>query len=62
MLMPSPNSTSSSRRRSTSLDTFSLVATEVNSEMKSVSNSAYFRMSNRSMVPQRRSISPLMAT
>lgn len=58
MFVPSPNSTSSRRRRNTSLDRFSLVATEVNSAMKSVSNSAYFRMSSRSMVPQRRSISP----
>ncbi len=62
MLVPRPNSTSSSRRRSTSLDRFSRVATEANSAMKSVSNSAYFRMSSRSMVPQRRSISALMAT
>lgn len=42
MFVPSPNRTSSSRRRSTSLDRFSRVATEVNSAMKSVSNSAYF--------------------
>ncbi|SEB98869.1 hypothetical protein SAMN05216532_0117 [Streptomyces sp. 2231.1] len=57
MFVPSANSTSS-----TAFGTASLVATEVNSDVKPVANSASLRMSIRSMVPQRRSISAFSAT
>src|SRR5208282_3151055 len=61
MLVPSANSTSSSRRFSVARSSTSRLATEANEPVKPVMNAVSFKMSSRSMVPHRRSTSALSA-
>jgi len=61
MLVPSPNSTSSSRRRSVSGSVTCREATEVNSAVNPVTWSASLIRLSRSMMPHRRAISSFSA-
>jgi hypothetical protein len=61
MLVPSANSTSSSRRFRVARSSTSRLATEANESVKPVMNAVSFRMSSRSMVPHRRSTSAFSA-
>ncbi len=61
MFVPSANRHINSRRRNTSFGKASLVATDTNSDVKSVNRSVFFSMSSRSIVPHRRATSALSA-